>query len=121
MSIGVSSAEIKRLASAVGFDLAGVAGVAETEENRLFPQWIAAGYAGEMSYLERRNEAGELKRASLTNVAPWARSVVACALNYNRRVAHSTPVDLVFILIHREKQIPPLGLKSSVGMTVSGG
>ncbi|MGO9517041.1 MAG: tRNA epoxyqueuosine(34) reductase QueG [Candidatus Korobacteraceae bacterium] len=90
MSVGVSSAEIKRFASEVGFDLAGVAGVAETEENRFFPQWIAAGYAGEMSYLERRNEAGELKRASLANVAPWARSVVVCALNYNSDQPYST-------------------------------
>ena len=36
-----------------------------------------------MQYLEARNEAGELKRASLANAAPWARSVVVCALNYN--------------------------------------
>jgi epoxyqueuosine reductase len=36
-----------------------------------------------MKYLEARNESGELKRASLANAAPWARSVVVCALNYN--------------------------------------
>ena len=90
MSVGVSSSEIKRFASEVGFDLAGVAGVAEIPENRFFPQWIAEGYAGEMSYLERRNEAGELKRASLANVAPWARSVVVCALNYSSDQPYST-------------------------------
>src|SRR5271157_2555286 len=121
LPLSVISREVRRFASEVGFDRAGVAGVADTPEHRFFPDWLAEGHAGEMSYLEKRNEAGELKRASLANAAPWARSVVACALNYNRRVAHSTPVDLVFILIHREKQIPPLGLKSSVGMTVSGG
>ena len=59
-------------------------------EHRFFPQWIAEGYAGEMSYLEKRNEAGELKRASLANVAPWARSVVVCALNYNSDQPYST-------------------------------
>ena len=75
--------DIKRLASEVGFDLAGVAGVADTPEHRFFPHWIADGRAGEMRYLEARNEAGELKRASLSNAAPWARSVVVCALNYN--------------------------------------
>ena len=79
----VISNDIKRLATEVGFDLAGVAGVADTPEHRFFPQWIADGRAGEMKYLEARNEAGELKRASLSNAAPWARSVVVCALNYN--------------------------------------
>ena len=82
--------EIKRLASEAGFDLAGVAGVADTPEHRFFPQWIADGRAGEMKYLEARNEAGELKRASLMNAAPWARSVVVCALNYNTGEPYST-------------------------------
>ena len=43
-----------------------------------------------MRYLESRNEAGELKRASLANAAPWARSVVVCALNYNSDAPYST-------------------------------
>ncbi len=89
-AFSVISAEIKRLASEVGFDLAGVAGVDATWEHGFFPRWIAEGYAGEMSYLEKRNEAGELKRASLANVAPWARSVVVCALNYNSAQPYST-------------------------------
>jgi len=82
--------EIKRLALEAGFDLAGVAGVDETPEHRFFSQWIAEGRAGEMKYLESRNEAGDLKRASLANVAPWARSVVVCALNYNTDQPYST-------------------------------
>lgn len=84
------STEIKHLALAEGFDLAGIAGVADTPEHRYFPSWLAAGHAGEMSYLEARNEAGELKRASLANAAPWARSVVVCALNYNADEPYST-------------------------------
>src|SRR5271157_185056 len=90
LPLSVVSREVKRLASEVGFDLAGVAGVAETEEHRFFPGWLAEGHAGEMSYLEKRNEAGELKRASLANAAPWARSVVAGALNYNSAQPYST-------------------------------
>ncbi len=43
-----------------------------------------------MRYLESRNQAGELKRASLGNAAPWARSVVVCALNYNTDAPYST-------------------------------
>ena len=84
------SNNIKRLASEAGFDLAGIAGVADTAEHRFFPQWIADGRAGEMKYLEARNESGELKRASLANAAPWARSVVVCALNYNTGEPYST-------------------------------
>ncbi len=73
-----------------GFDLAGVAGVKATPEHRFFPEWLAAGRGGEMKYLEGRNEAGELKRAALANAAPWARSVVVCALNYNTDPPYST-------------------------------
>jgi epoxyqueuosine reductase len=82
--------ELKRLALEAGFDLAGIAGVADTPEHRFFPDWIAAGRSGEMKYLEARNEAGELKRASLANAAPWARSVVVSALNYNTDQPYST-------------------------------
>jgi epoxyqueuosine reductase len=86
--------ELKRLAGEAGFDLAGVAGVGDTAEHQFFPGWIADGRAGQMKYLESRNEAGELKRASLANAAPWARSVVVCAINYNSNAPYSTaPVD----------------------------
>ena len=61
------SGEIKRLALEAGFDLAGIAPAADAPEHALFPQWIANGTAGEMRYLEARNEAGELKRASLAS------------------------------------------------------
>jgi epoxyqueuosine reductase len=36
-----------------------------------------------MQYLKRRDEAGLLLRSSLRIAAPWARSVVVCAANYN--------------------------------------
>jgi len=84
------SIEIKRLALAAGFEVAGVAGVGDTPEHQFFPQWIADGHAGDMKYLEARNEVGNLKRASLANAAPWARSVVVCALNYNTEHPYST-------------------------------
>ena len=84
------SSEIKRLALEAGFDLAGIAPAADAPEHALFPQWIANGTAGEMRYLEARNEAGELKRASLASAAPWAKSVVVCAQNYNTDQPYST-------------------------------
>jgi len=84
------SHELKQLALDTGFDLAGVAGVTDTEEHGFFRTWISEGRAGEMKYLDARNEAGELKRASLSNAAPWARSVLVCALNYNAGQPYST-------------------------------
>jgi epoxyqueuosine reductase len=84
------SGEITRLARDAGFDLAGVAGVADVPEHQFFCEWIARGAAGEMNYLEARTATGQLKRASLANAAAWARSVVVCAINYNTDQPYST-------------------------------
>jgi len=81
---------IKQLAREAGFDLCGVAPVGDFAELRVFPDWIAAERHGEMKYMEARDEAGELKRASLARVAPWARSVTVCAINYNTAQPYST-------------------------------
>src|SRR5579863_2903980 len=93
----LSAAEIKAAvtlaASDAGFELVGVAPVDDAAELEYFPQWIADGHAGEMKYLEARDEQGRLKRASLAHAAPWARSVVVCALNYNTAQPYSTQVE----------------------------
>jgi epoxyqueuosine reductase len=86
----IRSAEITRAATEAGFDLVGVAPVEDAPELDYFPRWIADGHAGEMKYLEARDEQGRLKRASLSHVAPWARSVVVCAINYNTAQPYST-------------------------------
>ena len=83
---------VKRAAAEAGFDLAGIAPAADSPELKTFPEWIAAGRAGEMKYLEARDEQGTLKRASLSRVAPWARSVIVCAINYNTGHPYSTQV-----------------------------
>jgi epoxyqueuosine reductase len=72
-----------------GFDTSGIAPVAspDSEENRLnaerFTAWVAAGRAGEMDYLKRRDGQGVLLRSGIQVAMPWARSVILCALNYN--------------------------------------
>ena len=81
---------IKRCARDAGFDLCGIAPVRDFGELNVFPDWIADGKHGEMKYMEARDEAGELKRASLAHVAPWARSVIVCAINYNTAHPYST-------------------------------
>lgn len=84
---------VKRAAEQAGFELAGIAPATDSPELQSFPEWIAAGHAGEMKYMEARDERGSLKRASLSRVAPWARSVVVCAMNYNTDHPHSTEVQ----------------------------
>ncbi|HXY77331.1 MAG TPA: tRNA epoxyqueuosine(34) reductase QueG [Candidatus Acidoferrales bacterium] len=84
---------IKRCAHDAGFDLCGIAPVRDFGELHVFPAWIADGKHGEMKYMEGRDETGELKLASLARVAPWARSVVVCAINYNSAHPYSTRVQ----------------------------
>jgi epoxyqueuosine reductase len=80
---------VEEQARDAGFDLAGVASVPEpgsetaAEAERRFAEWIAAGHSGEMEWLKRADEAGEMLRGDLRRAMPWAQSVVVCALNYN--------------------------------------
>jgi epoxyqueuosine reductase len=84
------TAAVTRAATDAGFELMGVAPPSDAPELQYFPRWIAEGHAGEMKYLEARDEQGRLKRASLAHAAPWARSVVVCAINYNTAQPDST-------------------------------
>ena len=86
-------ARIKQCARNAGFDLCGIAPIRDFAELQVFPAWIADGKHGEMKYMEAHDEAGELKRASLARVAPWARSVIVCAINYNTAHPYSTQVQ----------------------------
>ncbi len=90
---GEIEAVIKKAAEKVGFDLAGIAPANDSQELRYFPEWISAGRAGEMKYMEARDDQGELNRGSLSRVAPWARSVVVCAINYNTNHPRSIELD----------------------------
>ena len=98
---------LRERAAEAGFDTAGVAPVddihspadsdngaapsnssAQLDAQR-FAAWVAAGRAGEMEYLKRRDEQGVLLRSSVQVAMPWARSVIVCALNYNAAGPHS--------------------------------
>ena len=81
---------LSELASRSGFETTGIAPVASSSPETTqpldasrFEAWIAAGRAGEMDYLKRRNEQGVLLRSDVQIAMPWARSVIVCALNYN--------------------------------------
>ena len=78
---------LRERAGEAGFTLAGVAAAdgtsaAEQMDGERFEAWIAAGFAGEMEYLKRRDESGQLLRSAVTVATPWARSVVLCAMQY---------------------------------------
>jgi epoxyqueuosine reductase len=86
---------LRAFAKEAGFELCGIASVSSLVDGELpelsyFPEWIAQGQAGEMEYLKARNEEGELKRSAIANVAPWAKSVIICAINYNSQAPYST-------------------------------
>jgi epoxyqueuosine reductase len=87
--------EAKRAAADAGFDLAGIAPIRPEDMPELgaFIDWVDAGRAGEMKYLESRTESGELRRTSAANAAPWVRSMVVCALNYNTDKPYSVDAD----------------------------
>jgi epoxyqueuosine reductase len=89
---------VKRASANAGFDQCGIAPVADFPELARFQEWIADGHAGEMKYLESRDDSGQLRRASaLNSIFPWARSVVVCAVNYN------TPYPYSIELSRRQK------------------
>ena len=84
---------VKQAANEAGFELAGIAPVHEFDELDRFREWVAAGRAGEMKYMEARDQSGSLERASLRATLPWVRSVIVCAINYNTAHPYSTQVD----------------------------
>ncbi|HEX3437694.1 MAG TPA: tRNA epoxyqueuosine(34) reductase QueG [Pseudacidobacterium sp.] len=76
-------------AAKAGFSAAGIAAVPEPgsledlHDRESFATWVELGNAGEMEYLKRRNDEGELVRSSLRVATPWVKSVIVCVTNYN--------------------------------------
>jgi epoxyqueuosine reductase len=77
-------------AQALGFDRVAIGPATPPEHGAAFEHWLAAGYAGTMSYLARGRDA----RLDPQRLLPGARSVIAVALNYQpaREVEGWTPV-----------------------------
>jgi epoxyqueuosine reductase len=88
---GLSREQARALALEAGFSEAGLVALPYVHEQRdaeRFEEWVRAGRAGSMRYLERRGEDGRLLRARIP--FPWARSVVVCLANYNSPQPRST-------------------------------
>ncbi len=70
---------IKVRARELGFELVGVAPLEPVPELAFYREWVTAGYAGQMGYLERNLE----KRLDPAALVPDARSVIVCAAVYH--------------------------------------
>ena len=86
-SAEVAHAELFRTAAlALGFTRVGFTPVAPFERHALYEAWLARGFAGEMSWLER----DAAPRRSPAELLEGARTVVSVALSY----AHADPPDV---------------------------
>lgn len=77
------SAALKTEARRLGFELAGIAPAVGPTGIHEFLGWLERGYAGEMNYLQRREEAYRHPRHVLDGV----RSIVMLGINYNSQPA----------------------------------
>jgi len=83
----LTSGEIRELARACGFELAGVAAAEPSDDHARYRDWAAAGFAGEMRYLtDRRAE----MRGHPRNLLASARSVICVGKLYNAPLPYST-------------------------------
>jgi epoxyqueuosine reductase len=104
MKAGEGTAWVCEQARAIGFDLCGVATIANApamrgsvsqssvngtfEELAYLPEWLARGYAGEMNYLH------DPRRADPRLVLEGAQSLIVVALNYNSPLPYSTELPV---------------------------
>jgi epoxyqueuosine reductase len=79
LSPSALTAEVKRRARELGFDLVGIAAATPSPRRDYVRRWIDEGRAGSMEYLTQRLE----ERIDPAVYLPGARSVVCVALNYH--------------------------------------
>src|SRR6266704_3683402 len=70
--------EVKRRGLALGFDAVGVASLESNAHAAELDRWLAAGYAGTMTYLHRQAE----KRKDPARIMPDAKVAVVTLTNY---------------------------------------
>jgi epoxyqueuosine reductase len=88
---GLSRELARTLALEAEFTEAGLVALPHANQERdaaRFEQWLRAGRAGTMRYLERRSADGRLLRSQL--LFPWARSALVCVTSYHCAQPRST-------------------------------
>src|SRR6266568_5964327 len=73
-----NTVEVKRRGLALGFDAVGIATLEANAHAAELDRWLAAGYAGTMTYLHRQAE----KRKDPARIMPGARVAVVTLTNY---------------------------------------
>jgi len=89
----LSLESIRALALDAGFSDAGLVSLPHADDERdarRFEEWVRAGRAGSMRYLERTAESGELARSRVHVPFPWARSAIVCFARYDSTEPRST-------------------------------
>src|SRR6185369_12414090 len=69
---------LKAQAYSLGFDLAGITDLGPAATSPAFDEWLARGYAGEMSYMQRTAE----KRRDTRLPVEHAKRAIVVAMNY---------------------------------------
>jgi epoxyqueuosine reductase len=85
----MTSSEVKAAAAKVGFDLCGIATAERHPKLARLADWIASGYAGDMTYLAKSLD----ERLDPRRVLVSARSVVSVAVLYNSPEPYSAVVE----------------------------
>lgn len=89
----LSRDRVRAWALEAGFAEAGLVALPHANEARdagRLKEWVRAGHAGTMNYLERTGEDGQLLRAQVRNPFPWARSAIVCFAGYHSAQPRST-------------------------------
>jgi epoxyqueuosine reductase len=84
----LAASDVKRLAEAAGFDLCGIARVEKHPKLARLKEWIALGYAGEMTYLADSLD----ERLDPCVTLPTAKSIISVAIVYNTAQPYSTEI-----------------------------
>ncbi|TAK15877.1 MAG: tRNA epoxyqueuosine(34) reductase QueG [Acidobacteria bacterium] len=84
----MTAARVKALAQASGFDLCGIARAERHPKLARLKDWIALGYAGEMTYLADSLD----ERLDPSIALPTAKSIISLAVVYNTGQPYSTDV-----------------------------
>jgi epoxyqueuosine reductase len=93
LPVCLSRERVRALALEAGFAEAGLVVLPYANQEReaaRFEEWVRAGRAGSMRYMERNGEDGQRLRSRVETPFPWARSVVVCWASYNSPQPRST-------------------------------
>lgn len=97
--------DIKQKAHRLGFDLAGItdASPLNADQIELLAHWLDAGYAGQMSYMQRNFE----NRIDPAKLLKNAQSLIVVGLNYTPPFRRSSPV--LYLTSDRARITAPTG------------